>query len=178
MCGLRNFHTCVDFDNLSPRKFSKDATQASINEESTQVYFLSLIFWKSCTISILHFRRLTIYLHKFSYLRGLRQSISTSGLRNFHTCVDFDNLSPRVDLEIFTLAWTSTKFSKDATQASINEESTQVYFLSLIFSKSCTVFFVSDFDSALSKTDDLPPCVDLEIFILAWILKIYFHEWT
>ncbi|KAL2741862.1 hypothetical protein V1477_009491 [Vespula maculifrons] len=129
---------------------------------------------------------------------------------HFASLENFKNLSPRVDLEIFTLAWTSTKFSKDATQASINEESTQVYFLSLIFSKSCTVFFVSDFDSALSKTDDLPPCkfsylrglqqsistsglrnfhtcvdfdnlsprMDLEIFTLAWTLKIYFHEWT
>ncbi|KAL2741861.1 hypothetical protein V1477_009490 [Vespula maculifrons] len=59
---------------------------------------------------------------------------------------------------------------------SINEESTQVYFLSLIFSKSCTVSCVSDFDAALSKTDDLLPRVDLEIFTLAWILTIYLHE--
>ncbi|KAL2730411.1 hypothetical protein V1477_016222 [Vespula maculifrons] len=98
-----------------------DAIHASITEQDTRLretttksglrptftVTSSVVLWTS-TREFRNFRRI-------QFKRVLTKSRGKSGLRNFRTAKDFDNLSSEVDLEIFALSRTLTIYLQDWT---------------------------------------------------------------
>ncbi|KAF7397589.1 hypothetical protein HZH68_008811 [Vespula germanica] len=144
-----------DSDNLSPRMDSEilaEFTGATINEDLTKIYNSLFDFRHKCEVGILGFER--------RQQSRLCFELRRVNLEIFTRARDFDNLSPRMDLEIFADAIHANLNAKWGYSASRNDNKVG----------SLTDLCSSQFSCALDSDEGT---WDLEIFALWWDLEIF-----